>query len=657
MASSSSSPMATATVIPYNKIHNTRSDDVLPIGHSIESTTLQEAETTVMATASIINPSEVAFDYDERPFFWEEQVRSISEDDSSTSSTDSSFQGNDIVVDSLPPRQSMPRGGEGRQTAFQALNERISSVVSVNPPSCMPPVYNPDISNVGQPPNDSSHASADEDEEDDPNLWKPYHHLNKKRSSGVNYLSTLKSSIKSSGKLFFLTDDEAIEIVESRCTCCGRKFEEGKPINGIDRWESHLGVYAYPLVAPMCQDCNSIKLWLAPDEFGCLVALWVKNIENILPLCENIRDMDHLAELASRPSDGRAAHIPRTSMSEGRKGMGLLVANEVTRELIHHIVLQRCAYCAEEIAYGIDRLFSFWSYMYGFLGNNNVPCCSQCNVLKLSRNLDDVVVQIFRIHTYQATINPSSLSDRERYFYNTFNSATGLDVCTWGHSTQQPVEFYINGQRLMARSAYPLMQFKLGEGLVEGGLKLRSVPLAEYKEWQRNVDLDTLRRGFGVNIPVNQRIPLSAEMQVILRKLEAQAIQNDQEAANKRLTINRASHLRWKDSDGISKLLDKAYESDSSEQSYHSSDDEDDSPDQFARARRIHVRKSSTQTQNKVTDTSIDHLILDTRGERKYTANGHQYYECRVRSCTLHGLKSECHFMCTGHYKLYQRLE
>src|SRR6056300_2099517 len=194
-----------------------------------------------MATASIINPSEVAFDYNVRPFFWEEEVMRISEaedeDDSSTdSSTDPSFQGDGIVVDSLPPRQSMPRGGEGRQTAFQALNERISSVVSANPPSCMPPVFNPDISNVDQPPNGSSHASADEDNEDDPNLWKPYHRFNEKRSSGANYLPTLKSSIESSGKLFSLTDDQAIEIVESRCTCCGRKFEEGKPINGIDRW-------------------------------------------------------------------------------------------------------------------------------------------------------------------------------------------------------------------------------------------------------------------------------------------------------------------------------------------------------------------------------------------------------------------------------------
>ncbi|MEY3038550.1 MAG: hypothetical protein RL143_1117, partial [Pseudomonadota bacterium] len=59
------------------------------------------------------------------------------EDDSSTdSSTDPSFQGNDIVVESLPRRQNMPRGGGG-QTSFQALDERISSVVSsVNPPSC-----------------------------------------------------------------------------------------------------------------------------------------------------------------------------------------------------------------------------------------------------------------------------------------------------------------------------------------------------------------------------------------------------------------------------------------------------------------------------------------------------------------------------------------
>ena len=316
--------------------------------------------------------------------------------------------------------------------------------------------------------------------------------------------------------------------------------------------------------------------------------------------------------------------------------------------------------------------------MFGFLNNNNVPCCSQCNVLKLSRKLDDVVVQIFRIHTYQATIDPSSLSDRERYFYDILNSPTGLDVCTWGHSTQQPVEFYINGQRLMARSAYPLWQFKLGIELVgDEGLELKSVPLPVYKEWQRNVDLDTLRRGFGVNIPVNQRIPLSAEMKVILRKLEAQAIQNDQEAANKRLTINRASHLRWKDSDGISKLLDKAYESDSSEQSYHSSDDEeDDLPDQFARARRIHVRRSKvTDTSkddspdqfararrihvigSKVTDTSIDDLELDTRGEKKYTVNGTPYYECRVRSCNRKGNASEYHFMCAGHYNLYQRLD
>lgn len=137
-----------------------------------------------MATATVVNHSEVAFDYHARPFFWEEEVKRISEadceDDSSTdSSTDPSFQGEDIVVESLPCRQNMRRGGGG-QTSFQALDEHISSVVSsvTNTSSCMPPVLNPDpdISNVDQPPNDSSHASADEeDEEDDPNLWKPYH--------------------------------------------------------------------------------------------------------------------------------------------------------------------------------------------------------------------------------------------------------------------------------------------------------------------------------------------------------------------------------------------------------------------------------------------------------------------------------------------------
>lgn len=150
----------------------------------------------------------------------------------------------------------------------------------------------------------------------------------------------------------------------------------------------------------------------------------------------------------------------------------------------------------------------------------------QCHEAR--RKLDDVVVQIVRIYNYQATIDPLSLSARERYFYDTFNSPTGLDVCTWGHSTQQPVEFYINGQRMMARSTYPLMQFKLGIGLVgDEGLELKSVPLAEYKEWQRNVDLDALRRGLGVKTPANQRIPLSPEMKVILHKLEAQAKQNE----------------------------------------------------------------------------------------------------------------------------------
>lgn len=274
----------------------------------------------------------------------------------------------------------------------------------------------------------------------------------------------------------------------------------------------------------LCQDCNSLKLWLSPSEFLGIVALWNANLQRIINYCPEIESMEDLNRLASTPPDGTLGPIPH-SLSDRRKGMRKIVDEPQLQQMVHDLLLRPCTYCKRPFPYGIDRLDSNLSYAKLALMGKLVSCCGQCNVMMLNRPLHKVVVHVKRIFNHMAGIDPTALGVRDRYLYDYFTCLSGLkNALTWGHSEQTPVSFKIKDTLIMASTKSVFDKFRLAEGLVEGGLELTFVEIAVYLDWlTRRIGLDRqdeVRRLMGISRSVSQSIVLNDEMQTRLREIE-----------------------------------------------------------------------------------------------------------------------------------------
>ena len=73
------------------------------------------------------------------------------------------------------------------------------------------------------------------------------------------------------------------------------------------------------------------------------------------------------------------------------KGFGFEL-EEQDFEVLHELL---CNYCGDS-ATGYDRVNS----RIGYLKTNIVPCCSACNMMKNSVNVNDFIAKIKQIHSY-----------------------------------------------------------------------------------------------------------------------------------------------------------------------------------------------------------------------------------------------------------------
>ena len=189
-----------------------------------------------------------------------------------------------------------------------------------------------------------------------------------------------KNNAKKRGLEFALSDDAVRTLTKMNCHYCGSspsrvsKAIGGEYIyNGIDRADSSRG-YTPDNVAPCCTECNRAKRAMDTGEF----IEWVARI--------------HLYggyDRCAIPNAGNGAFMQVVYMyknSASRRGIEWgLSDNEVLG-----ITQQPCCYCGErhsntarlkgdEYKYnGIDRADN----SMGYVANNCVPCCSQCNAAK-----------------------------------------------------------------------------------------------------------------------------------------------------------------------------------------------------------------------------------------------------------------------------------
>jgi hypothetical protein len=67
----------------------------------------------------------------------------------------------------------------------------------------------------------------------------------------------------------------------------------------------------------------------------------------------------------------------------------------LTLEQFSSLFTENCKYCNKQSAYGIDRVNNAFGYEF----DNCVPCCKDCNEMKMDRNVNDFYSHVIKIYT------------------------------------------------------------------------------------------------------------------------------------------------------------------------------------------------------------------------------------------------------------------
>jgi hypothetical protein len=220
-------------------------------------------------------------------------------------------------------------------------------------------------------------------------------HVTEWRRTNVNYkLRGLKSQAKDKGYIWSdeMTDEVAKNLMTNKCYYCD--FLDDKYSNGIDRMDSKVG-YILTNCVSCCKTCNFIKKSLDARTF----------VERCIHIASCHGNGDTMFESAW-PQSSRATYSDYKERAQNKE-----LAFEITKEQFKDITTSPCHYCHRENnkKNGIDRK----NNDIGYISDNIVPCCAECNCMKTSLNTDVFIDGCKRVANHA---NLSQIPDMPRCY-------------------------------------------------------------------------------------------------------------------------------------------------------------------------------------------------------------------------------------------------
>jgi len=210
---------------------------------------------------------------------------------------------------------------------------------------------------------------------------------NKKRCENIEYaFGNYKRTAELKQKVFELTKEEFIDIVNKNCEYCGIIQEKG--FNGVDRLNSTIG-YITDNCASCCAMCNYMK--------GCLD----KNI--FLQRVEHIMTYNTFVEGRLFPESFKHYKPSFKSYIDRSKEKDLQFELE---EYDYDVITKKdCYLCGKkynkEHSNGLDRIDS----TIGYIKSNVHSCCANCNYMKNSYTYKEFMDKCMLIYNHNKLEN------------------------------------------------------------------------------------------------------------------------------------------------------------------------------------------------------------------------------------------------------------
>jgi hypothetical protein len=169
-----------------------------------------------------------------------------------------------------------------------------------------------------------------------------------------------------------LTDERCYEMMTSECHYCG--FLSDKTLNGIDRMDN-MGSYEESNCVSCCGKCNFMKGSLDPSTF-------VDRCKHISKHFGGDGEYNYAVWL-----DSQSVSLNMYKNRAAKKGLQFAL----TQDQFDHLVNSNCFYCdkvnTQTHRNGVDRMDN----SVGYIIDNCVACCGQCNLMKLKLSDSDYI--------------------------------------------------------------------------------------------------------------------------------------------------------------------------------------------------------------------------------------------------------------------------
>lgn len=203
---------------------------------------------------------------------------------------------------------------------------------------------------------------------------------------------------------FLLTDEEYYFLIKQNCVYC-----DAIPslINGVDRRDNNHQIgYTRENSVSCCNDCNSSKRTYSIPKF-------LSSVFHIAQYQEENSFSQY--KLGIGEFSGCYLHALNCIFGNYRRmARNRNLTFQLEKDFVFSLVKQNCAYCGKKPSniWKISvkgKLYGFEPYSgidrinndIGYLPNNVVPCCFECNQMKRKRTTTDFLSWVEKITLYQ----------------------------------------------------------------------------------------------------------------------------------------------------------------------------------------------------------------------------------------------------------------
>lgn len=240
-----------------------------------------------------------------------------------------------------------------------------------------------------------------------------------------------------------LTDEMCYKMMTSNCFYCD--YISDKTLNGIDRMDG-MGGYEKKNVVSCCKNCNFIKGSLDPETF-------IKRCQHISKHFGGNGSLDKKVW-----SDSKSVPYKEYLRRAMKKDFDFAL----TKDQFIKFLNDKCYYCDKENSEthknGIDRK----NNEIGYIIENCVTCCGQCNYMKGSLTEDEFINTCKRVSEYNLKNNvqipkidkcEEKITKREKHEIQKEKIVITKQQPNKEKEIKEPIEEYIQKQRVYTKGS------------------------------------------------------------------------------------------------------------------------------------------------------------------------------------------------------------